>query len=195
MLLKDRSFQNLVISIEAYMKQMVTSGLCYIEDLVFLEIKQFDFEILLMSYQPIVQWNYIIYFHIRSSFLTTFSTSFWKKVDNSKEIVNIRSLLVLIIYYLFISTFLFLLVLYRVPWRYKRDHLHVSIDILLYIMFCIINMMKKHQTQKRSRFEPDTSSPLFAATPLIFKLRFRTRFLPNNVYKRRFWIFFILFRS
>ena len=39
MLLKDRSFQNLVISIEAYMKRMVTSGLCYIEDLVFLEIK------------------------------------------------------------------------------------------------------------------------------------------------------------
>ena len=29
-------------------------------------------------------------------------------------------------------------------WRYKRDYLQASIDILFYIMFYIINMMKKH---------------------------------------------------
>ena len=28
-------------------------------------------------------------------------------------------------------------------WRYKRDWLHASIDILFYIMFYIINTMKK----------------------------------------------------
>ena len=55
----------------------------------------------------------------------------------------------------------------------KRDYLHTSIDILFYIMFYIINTMKKHPTllyhvyQKRSRFEPGPRpppSPLFAAT-------------------------------
>ena len=44
----------------------------------------------------------------------------------------------------FIITFSFLLFLYTVSWRYKRDYLHVSIDILFYIVFYIINMIKKH---------------------------------------------------
>ena len=34
--------------------------------------------------------------------------------------------------------------LYTVSCRYKRDYLHASIDILFYIMFYIINTMKKH---------------------------------------------------
>ena len=35
--------------------------------------------------------------------------------------------------------------LYIVLWRYKRDSLHASIDIF-YIIFYVINMMKKHQS-------------------------------------------------
>ena len=35
--LKSRAFSKLVISPEIYMKQTVTSGLCYIEDSIFLE--------------------------------------------------------------------------------------------------------------------------------------------------------------
>ena len=110
-----------------------------------------------MSSQPIME-------------LTTFCTSFWKRVPNSKEIVNIQDLFVLTVgyvdmttylltkyYYIiervyficrlfvsFISTLSFLLFLYTVSWRYNRDYLHASIDILFYIMFCAINAVKKH---------------------------------------------------
>ena len=35
--LKNRSFWKLVISLETYIKQTVTSGLCSIKDLIFLE--------------------------------------------------------------------------------------------------------------------------------------------------------------
>ena len=35
--LKSRSFWKLVISLETYEMEIVTSGLCYIEDLIFLE--------------------------------------------------------------------------------------------------------------------------------------------------------------
>ena len=45
---------------------------------------------------------------------------------------------------LIISTFSFLLFLYTVSWRYKRDYLHARIDILLCIILYIINTMKKH---------------------------------------------------
>ena len=48
------------------------------------------------------------------------------------------------LFLVFIITFSFLLFLYTVSWRYKRDYLHVSIDILFYIVFYIINMIKKH---------------------------------------------------
>ena len=84
-------------------------------------------------------------------------------MHNSKEIVNIQGLFVLTVGYvdmttypltkyyyiiervyfiyelfiLFVSTLSFLLFLN------KRDYLHTSIDILLYIMFYIINTMKK----------------------------------------------------
>ena len=44
---------------------------------------------------------------------------------------------------LFISTLSLLLILYTVSWRYKRDYLHAGIDVLFYVMFCIINTMKK----------------------------------------------------
>ena len=44
----------------------------------------------------------------------------------------------------FISTFSLFLFLYSVSWKYKRDYIHASIDILFEIMFYITNMMKKH---------------------------------------------------
>ena len=58
-----------------------------------------------MSSQPIVQLNYIIYFQIQGSFLTTFCTSFWKSVHNSKEIVNMQGLLVLTVGYVDMTTY------------------------------------------------------------------------------------------
>ena len=125
-----------------------------------------------MYSQTIVQWNYIIYFYIRGSFLNNFCTNFWKRVYNSKDIVNIQGLFVLIVGYLFISTFSLLLFLYTVSWRYKRHYLHANIYILFYIMFYIINTKKKHfrtnvlTIQKKSRFEPGSAIPLFVATPL-----------------------------
>ena len=66
-----------------------------------------------MSSQLIVHRDYIIYFHIRGSFLTTFYTSFWKRVHNSKEIVNIQGLFVLTVglqkeYILFIDCLYYL---------------------------------------------------------------------------------------
>ena len=90
-------------------------------------------------------------------------------MHNLKEIVNIQSLFLLtvgyvdmtvyqltkyyyiieIVYFiyrlftLFISIFSFLLFLYTVSWRYKRDYLYASTDILFYIIFYIINTVKK----------------------------------------------------
>ena len=48
------------------------------------------------------------------------------------------------IFSLFITTFPFLLLLYAVSWSYKRDYVHASTDILFYIIFYIINTIKKH---------------------------------------------------
>ena len=89
---------------------------------------------------------------------------------NSKKIVYLQSLFVLTIGYIdittypltkyyyniervyfsdrlflfFISIFSFLLFLCTASERYERDYLHASIDVLFYIMFYIINTMKKH---------------------------------------------------
>ena len=87
--------------------QTVTSGLCFAKTQFFLKIIQFNFEIIWMSSQLIVQWNYKIYFHIRGSFFNNFSTSFWRRVHNSEEIVNIQGLFALTVGYLrycYIST-------------------------------------------------------------------------------------------
>ena len=137
-----------------YKTETVTSGLCYIEDLRFLENNIVSFWNSLD-----VQW-------------TTFCTSFWQKVHNSKKIINLQSLFALTIgyidmttypltkycynikrdlfYFLFIGCLYFLSVhshsccFYIVSWRYERDYLHATIDILFYIMFYTINTMKKH---------------------------------------------------
>ena len=123
-----------------------------------------------MFSQSIVQWNYIIYFHIRGSFFNNFLHHFWKRVNNSKGIVNLQGLLMLIVVYvdmntypltkyyyiiervyfiyqlfiLFIIIFSFLLFLFTESWRYKRDYLHTNIDILIYILLHIMNTTKKH---------------------------------------------------
>ena len=77
-------FHNSTFNLYIYETETVTSGLCYIEDLIFLENN------IVWFWNPIVLWNYIIYFHIRGYFLITFCTSFWKRVHNSKEIVNLQ---------------------------------------------------------------------------------------------------------
>ena len=69
-----------------YEMDAVTSGLCHIKDLIFLENNLYDFEINWMSSQLIVQWNYIIHFHFRGSFLTGFCASFWKRVHIQKKL-------------------------------------------------------------------------------------------------------------
>ena len=128
-----------------------------------------------MSNQPIAQWNCTIYFHTRDSFLTTSCNSQFSEKNAQFErncksarfvcfdswllrydhissnkvfcyfvIERVRFIHRLLI--LFIRMFSFLL-LFTVSWRYKKDHLNAGIDILLYIMFYIINTMKKHQTR------------------------------------------------
>ena len=54
-----------------YETEAVTSGLCYIEIIIFLENN--------MSSQPIVQLNYIIYFQIGGSFFNIFLRQFLEK--------------------------------------------------------------------------------------------------------------------
>ena len=109
-----------------------------------------------MSSEPIVQWNYIIYFHIRGSFLNNFQHQFLAKNSFIEKAVNLKSLFLLTVGYVdmttypltkyyyniervyliyrffifFISTFSFLLFLYTVSCRYERDYLYVSVDIL-----------------------------------------------------------------
>ena len=141
-----------------------------------------------MSSQPIVQWNCIIYFHIRVLFLTTFCTIFvhqytrfvcfhrWFRrydyISTNKVLLyywkNIFYSKVLILY---ISTLSSLLFLFTVSSRYKSDYLHASIDILFFIMFWNIRILTRWRNikllytkfvfaiQKRFRFEPDTPSP------------------------------------
>ena len=79
----------------------------------------------------------------------------------------------------FISTFSFLLLLYKVSWMYKRDYFNPSVDISFYIMLYIINTMKINirqfytpfvlNMQKSFRFEPapHTQSTICSYTPAI----------------------------
>ena len=126
-----------------YETEAVTLGLCSIEDLIFLENNIVWFWNSLDVQSTDSSVDYMIYFHIQGSSLTTFCTSFWKRVHNSKEIVNLQGLLVLTVGYvdikthpltkyyyiierlyficrlfiLFISTISFLLFLCTVSWR------------------------------------------------------------------------------
>ena len=119
-----------------------------------------------MSSQPIVQRNYIIYFNIRGfSFNNFLHQYFWKRVHNSKEMLNLQGLFVVLTvgyvdmtiypltkyYYiieklyfiykffiLFISTFSFLLFLYTVSWRYKRDCLHANKEYRYFVLHNVL---------------------------------------------------------
>ena len=66
------------------------------------------------------------------------------------------------LFILFISTLSSVLFLYKVSWRYKRDYLHASIDIL-FLSSMLLTLWKNIRhfytmsvltIQKRSRFEP-----------------------------------------
>ena len=79
------------------------------------------------------------------------------------------------LFILFISTFSFLLFLYTVSWRYKRDYLYASIDILFKLCSILLTWWRIIRffytvfvltVQKKSRSEPGPPSPLFIATPL-----------------------------
>ena len=134
----------------------VTSVLCYIENLIFLEnnvnnIAWFWKTLDVQSTDSSVDlFNTLL---IRGSFLSTFYTSFRKIVHNLKEIVNLLGLLACLfvdiktypltkyyyfyervyfiyrLFILFISTFSFLRFLYSVSWRYKRDYRQASINV------------------------------------------------------------------
>ena len=89
-----------------YEMETITLVLWYIEDLTSLENNIVWFwNSLEVSSQLIVQWNNVIYFHIRGSFLTTFCTSFSKRVHNSKEIVTLQGFFVLTVIYVDIKTY------------------------------------------------------------------------------------------
>ena len=132
-------------------------------------------------------------------FLTTFCTSFWKRVHNSKDIVNIQGLFVLTVGYLdmityllknyyyiiervyftirlfllFISIYYFILAIFiTVSRRHKRHYLHGSKDILFYVMFYIIITRPYLRYKKVSICTCSPFPPpsrLFVATPLIRK--------------------------
>ena len=73
------------------------------------------------------------------------------------------------LFILFISTFSFLQFWYLISWRYKRDYLHASRDILFCIMFYIINMMKK-QTLLYGLHTYDTKMVLIWTHPPHFTI-------------------------
>ena len=108
-----------------------------------------------MSSQSIVKWTYVIHFHIGGSFfLTIFCTSFWKRVHDSKEIVNLQGLFILgfgyvgtttypltknsakrvyfiykfFMFLLFIGRFSFLVFLYAVLWK-KGPDLNLALSV------------------------------------------------------------------
>ena len=151
-----------------------------------------DFEILWMSSQPIDQWNYIIFSYSRFLFKQLFAPVFGKECIMRKKFKFTRFVYfdrwytnkvwqyTERVYFIdgffifFISTFSFLLFLYRVSFsfllflyavslRYKKNYLHPSMDISFYIMFYIINTTKINIWQlyttfvlkihKRSRFD------------------------------------------
>ena len=83
-----------------------------------------------MSSQPIVQWSYIIYIHIRGSFLSTFCTSICERVHNSKEFVNMQDLFVLAVGYVDMTTYpltKYYYIIERVYFIYRLFILFISI--------------------------------------------------------------------
>ena len=80
------------------------------------------------------------------------------------------------LFILLISTFSFLLFLYTVSWRCKRNYLYASIDILFKLCSILLTWWRNIRLfytgfvltiQKRSRFELGPPSPLFVAASLM----------------------------
>ena len=119
-----------------------------------------DFEILWMSIQPIDQWNYTIFSYSRFLFKQLFAPVFGKECIMRKKFKftrfgyfdrwytnkvwqhTERVYFIHGFFIFFISTFSFLLFLYAVSLRYKKNYLHPSMDKSIYIMFYIINTTK-----------------------------------------------------
>ena len=136
-----------------------------------------------MPKRPIVQWNYIIYFHIRSLFLTIFCIIFvhqckrfvcsdgsWRRYDHIplKKYYYIieRVYFIYRLLYIFVSKLSFVLFLYTVLWWYKWDYRHASIIILFYFIFYLLtrwrNISLLYTTimlaiRTKSRFESEPS--------------------------------------
>ena len=94
------------------------------------------------------------------------------------------------------STFSSLLFLYTISWRYKRDYVHVSRDILFKLCIILLTCWRNIRLfytafllmiQKRSRFEPGPPSPLFV--DYLVRSQRITYFFENgfgdNNYKRK----------
>ena len=84
-------------------------------------------EILWMSSQLIVQWNYVTYFQIRGLF-GPLVTQISKHISANKVLLE-KSIFFYRLFILFIRKFSFLQFLYSVSLK-QRDYLHASIDIL-----------------------------------------------------------------
>ena len=114
-----------------------------------------------MFSQSIVQWNYIIYFHIRGSFFNNFLHHFWKRVNNSKGIVNLQGLLMLIVVYVDMTTYPLTkhyYIIERVYFIYQLFILFISIFSYLYLYFHIYTTFVL-TIQKRSRYKPAPPPP------------------------------------
>ena len=149
-----------------YETETVTSGLCYIKDLMFLEnnIVWFWNSLEVQSANSLAElYNMLSYSRF---FLTTFCTSFWKRAHSSKEVVNIQGLFVLTVGYVDMTTYpptillkeyvLFIGCLYYLSVHCHSCCLYIQhhggireitstpVQIFCFIMFYIINTMKKH---------------------------------------------------
>ena len=105
---KDRSFWKFYFAWNVYEMETVTSGFCYIEDLIFLEnnIIWFWNSLDVQSTDSSVElYNILPYSKVL--LLTTFCTSFWKGVHNSNKIVYLFvKLFVLTISYVDIKAYI-----------------------------------------------------------------------------------------
>ena len=99
--LKNRSVWKLVILLKTYIWNRDSNFRIVLYRKLHLSSKiiYFGFESLWLFSQPIIQWNYVIYFHPRGSFFNNFLHQFLERVYNSKEIVNLQDLFVLTVDY------------------------------------------------------------------------------------------------
>ena len=129
------------------------------------------------GYQLVVQWNYLIYFHVGGSSLTTFCNSFRKRVHNSKEIVNLQSLLVLSFGYVDIKTYKYYYIIERVLFIYRFFISFISTFSFLLFLYTVSFFTKSGHFFSIFKIgqgrPPPTSPPLVArlySVPLVLSL-------------------------